>query len=129
MTRAPRGHALGRVAEEAACDFIVVRGFVILGQNVRLGPLEIDIVARRGELLALVEVRARKARSMVGALASVGPTKRARMLAAAARVLAAPPFPLEGIERVRLDVCIVHVSVDGTSVEYFPAAVTAGEET
>ena len=122
-------HALGRVAEEAAGDYLVARGFVILGQNVRVGALEIDLVARAGNLLALVEVRARKARALVGALASIGPTKRARMLRAATRVLVDPPFPLDGITRVRLDVCVVHVSPRGVGVEHFPAAITAPEET
>ena len=129
MKRAPRGHALGRAAEQAASDYLVARGFVILGQNVRFGALEIDVVARSGELLALVEVRSRKPGAMVGALASIGPKKQARLVAAAARVLAAPPFPLDGVERVRLDVCIVHLSKGTAAIEHFPAAITAQEET
>jgi len=120
-----RGHALGRVAEEAACDALVARGFVILGRNVRFGPHEIDAIVRIGATVALVEVRTRKAGAQVGPLASIGPKKRKAMLAAAARFLAEPPFPLAGVDRVRLDVCIVHMSPGATTVEHFPGAITA----
>jgi putative endonuclease len=95
---------------------------------VRLGALEIDVVARKDELIALVEVRTRKPGAMVGALASIGPKKRARLVAAAARVLVTPPFPLDGVERVRLDVCVVHLSKGDVTIEHFPAAITAQEE-
>ncbi len=124
----PRGHALGRTAEEAACDSLVARGFVVLGRNVRLGPHEIDVVVRdgpTGATIALVEVRTRRAGALVGPLASIGPKKRKAMLDAAARFLARPPFSLDGVARVRLDVCVVQLAAEATTVEHFPGAVTA----
>ena len=42
---------LGRNAETAVADFLCVEGFSILERNVRLGPLERDVVARKGPLL------------------------------------------------------------------------------
>lgn len=126
MKRRP---ALGRVAEEAACDYLVARGFSILARNLRLGPLELDIVARDGKgTLAIVEVRARKKGALVGALASVGATKRARLLSAARRLLVDAPFSLEGITFVRIDVVIVHVDGASTSVEHFRGAITEDPE-
>ncbi len=123
MARA--GKSLGRAAEEAASDHLVARGFRILGRNVRIGPLELDVVARDGALVALVEVRARREGALVGALASITPEKQRRLLRAAAGLLAAPPFDLTGVTRVRIDVCIVHVSRDGVRVEHLAGALTA----
>lgn len=126
MKRRP---ALGRVAEEAACDYLVARGFSILARNLRLGPLELDIVARDGAgTLAVVEVRARKKGALVGALASIGATKRARLLAAARRLLVDAPFSLEGITFVRIDVVVVHVDGASTGVEHFRGAITEDSE-
>jgi putative endonuclease len=125
VARASAGHSRGRKAEQAASDYLVACGFVVLGQNVRLGPLEIDLVARRDDLVALVEVRTRRRGSQVGALASIGPVKRKRLLRAAERYLFEPPFPLEGVTRVRLDVCIVHTSSEAVTIEHFPGAITA----
>lgn len=118
------GKSLGRIAEEAASDHLVARGFHILGRNVRLGPLELDIVARAGDLVALVEVRARAEGALVGALASITREKQRRLLRAAARLLADPPFDLEGVTRVRIDVCAVHVSPTGVAVEHLTGVLT-----
>ncbi|HQY60301.1 MAG: YraN family protein [Myxococcales bacterium] len=123
MARA--GKSLGRAAEDAASDHLVARGFLILGRNVRIGPLELDIVARDGALVALVEVRARREGALVGALASITPEKRRRLLRAAAGFLASPPVDLAGVTRVRIDVCIVHVSREGVKVEHLAGALTA----
>jgi len=50
----------GRIAEDAVAGWLGGRGFVIVGRNVRVGRLELDVVARKGRLLAVCEVRARR---------------------------------------------------------------------
>lgn len=40
--------------------FYLLRGFRIVGRNVRLAAGEIDLVVRRGKLLVLVEVKTRQ---------------------------------------------------------------------
>ena len=52
-------HEFGRRSEQLACDFLQRRGWQILDRNYRAGHKEIDIVARRGETVAFVEVKAR----------------------------------------------------------------------
>ena len=51
--------ALGRRGERAAAWFLRLRGYRILGRNLRFPHGEIDIVARRGGIVAFVEVRTR----------------------------------------------------------------------
>jgi putative endonuclease len=50
----------GRVAEDAVEASLRSRGFEIVGRNVRVGRLELDVVARRGRLFVVCEVRARR---------------------------------------------------------------------
>lgn len=62
MTAAPAriaAYGEGRRAERLAAFWLALRGFQILGRRFRAAGGEIDIVARRGGLLVLVEVKAR----------------------------------------------------------------------
>ncbi|MBM3287193.1 MAG: YraN family protein [Candidatus Eisenbacteria bacterium] len=52
--------ARGAAAETIAAAYLRLRGCEIVGRNVRAGGGEIDIVARRGDWLLLVEVRFRR---------------------------------------------------------------------
>lgn len=81
----------GRSAEDRAARFLEARGLTILARNFRRRAGEIDIVARDGETLAIVEVRARTTRRYGGAAASVGPRKQQRLIRAAQLLLAAHP--------------------------------------
>ena len=53
--------ALGRLAEERACRFLLAKGISILARNVVLDGGEIDILARIGGERTLVEVRSTRA--------------------------------------------------------------------
>ncbi len=66
---------LGARAETLVCDHLSARGYQIVGRNVRVGPKEIDIIARRGELVIFCEVRARSNADFGSPLASIGPSK------------------------------------------------------
>ncbi len=50
---------LGRKGEKAAARYLKRKGYKILGRNVRTPFCEIDIIARRGEVVAFVEVKTR----------------------------------------------------------------------
>jgi putative endonuclease len=50
----------GRWAEALAALYLQAKGYRILGRRVRRPPIEIDILAARGDTLVLVEVKYRR---------------------------------------------------------------------
>ena len=104
----------GRAAERVVAELLVARGYEILGTNVRLGSLELDIVARLGPLVVVVEVRTRGLGSYESAFASVSALKRKRLRMATARLW----------DRLRLDVTIERIRIDCASVDLSTSPVT-----
>lgn len=115
---------LGDFGERLAAERLARTGYAILARNILLPPWgEIDIVAQRDGALALVEVRTRRGLAFGGAAFSISPTKRRRMLNAAAAYLAGLPEPLA----VRIDVMLVNLDRSGRllSIEHIENAVQA----
>jgi putative endonuclease len=113
----------GACAEQVVAAFLEREGFRILGRNVRVGRLEVDLLAQRGEVVALVEVRYRGPGSWKGPFASVTEAKRARLRAAARRLWADRFARDRSVERMRYDVAAVWFEPEGeTRVEYVAAA-------
>jgi putative endonuclease len=76
-----RRHARGLNAETLAAWHLRLRGWRILARRFRCPAGEIDIVARRGGVLAFIEVKARG--DLAAALEAVSPRQRRRILRAA----------------------------------------------
>ncbi|HON41923.1 MAG TPA: YraN family protein [Bacillota bacterium] len=55
-----RAQDVGRAGEVLAREYLVSLGYEILGCNLRLGRNEIDILARDGDVLVVVEVKTRR---------------------------------------------------------------------
>jgi putative endonuclease len=89
----------GRRAEWVALFWLMLKGWRILGFRLKTPQAEIDILALRGQVLAVVEVKSRA--SLEAALEAVGPDQRAR-LRRAGQTLAARRPDLAG-RSVRLD--------------------------
>ena len=54
-----RAHQLGITSEQTAATFLHQHGYRILARNFRIGRKEIDIVARKSDVIAFIEVKAR----------------------------------------------------------------------
>ncbi len=79
----------GRNAERLALVWLMLRGYRPLARRYAAGGGEIDLVMRRGDVLAFVEVKARA--SMEAALTAIEPAKRRRIGRAARTWLARHP--------------------------------------
>ncbi|MHB1134030.1 MAG: YraN family protein, partial [Chloroflexota bacterium] len=94
---------------ELAARYLVGLGYRILARYLRLPGGEIDILAREGDCLAVVEVRTRRGRSHGTPEESVTPAKQARLRLLAERYLQTLPEP----EPCRVDVVAVELSPAG----------------
>jgi putative endonuclease len=87
MPRRGSGHS----AERRALRHYRLRGFRVLAVNAWAGGNELDLVVRRGGLLAFVEVKEKRRSDLGDPLEMVGPEKQRRLRRAAAAWLAANP--------------------------------------
>jgi putative endonuclease len=108
LERAPGG-----AAEELVARRLIADGWTILERRLRVGRLEIDILASRDDVAVIVEVRGRRAGTRVDPLDSVAGAKAAR-LATAARRLWSSRFAADGAIRVlRIDLAAVTWNATG----------------
>ena len=89
----------GRWAEVVAAAMLMARGWRILGFRLQGTGAEIDLLAVRGKVLAVVEVKART--DLAAALQAVSPDQAARLIRAG-EALASRRFAGRGLS-VRLD--------------------------
>jgi putative endonuclease len=101
--RGRRAQARGVMAEAAASAALEGDGWVVLERRLRTDAGEVDMLAERDGMLAIVEVKARP--TLADAAGAVSPRQRARLLAAAEIVLA--EHPEWGAAGVRFDVLVV----------------------
>ena len=112
-------HALGREAEAFVARELERRGFTIVGRNVRVGRLEIDLIARRGSLIVVCEVRARRSDRFMAPSESLDQRKLERVRRAASMWLASSA--LRGVD-VRLDVAAVVYDGATPRLDYYEDA-------
>ena len=81
MANRKRAEKRGRWAETIAAFSLTLKGYTILARRVRNSAGEIDLIARRKNLVAFVEVKARK--THIAALEAVTHTAQTRISRAA----------------------------------------------
>lgn len=84
-----RAERRGRWSEWTAALFLMVKGYRILAMRYRVRAGEVDIIARRGEIVAFVEVKAR--RDLMAAVDAVTFASQDRIRAAGDHWLARQP--------------------------------------
>ncbi|HYE42725.1 MAG TPA: YraN family protein [Caulobacteraceae bacterium] len=97
--RGARGRRDGRMAEAVAALWLMLKGWQVLGFRLRTPQGEIDLLARKGRTLAVIEVKRRATVEL--ALESIGPAQRDRLLRAA-RTIASRRRSLRQLD-LRLD--------------------------
>lgn len=93
----------GRRGESAALWWLRLKGYRILAQDFRSPAGEIDVVARRGATLAIIEVKARD--SVAAAVEAILPRQRDRIFNAARLFVAR--HPRHGACAIRFDIMLV----------------------
>jgi len=119
----PRSAELGDHAEAAARDYLLSHGLELLGEKVRVGRFELDLLFREGPVIVVVEVRTRGPRSWLRALDSVDRGKRARVRSAGERLWRERFARDRSADRMRFDIAAVAFDLAGNAaVEHIRAA-------
>jgi putative endonuclease len=120
-------HDLGREAEILAEGLLARSGLSVVERNLRIGPGELDLVAREGSTLVFVEVKSQSRAGFGRAEERVDKRKRARLVAAAEAYLArlgrlgGPPPPC------RFDVVAVDYEPGGARLRHLRDAFRPGD--
>jgi putative endonuclease len=92
----------GRHGEGIAAHYLALRGYTLLARNSRFADVEIDLLARDGTCLVLVEVKLRTHR-VVPARDALSPQQERRLLRAASVLLARHDWA----QQVRVDLVAI----------------------
>ncbi len=114
QTKFPNKKDLGNKGEQKAVSFFESNGFEILGRNFRCGKLgEIDIIAKKDNLIIFAEVKSRNSLKFGGAYYSVSEAKKQTIKKVARSFLTSNPefyskdflyrFDLVAIENGRIN--------------------------
>ncbi len=113
-------HDTGLRAEALARLWLRCKGWRILATRVRTPVGEIDIIARRGRMLAFIEVKHRPA--IADALHALRQRQRQRIVKAAAMWLAR--HPAHAVGEIRFDAIVLAV---GWRIRHLPGVFRADE--
>ena len=108
----------GARGESLAAAWLELLGHEVLGRNVRLSGVEVDLVAREGETRVVVEVKLRGRADYGGAALAVDRDKRERLKRAV------KALEQSGAKSVRIDVIAIETDADGMRLIHYRNAVT-----
>lgn len=110
---------LGRQGEELVAAHLEREGFSIIARNVRVGRLELDLVAVRRRMVVICEVRTRFTDSLVDPIETIDGAKIERVRSATAQWLASKRL---AFDEIRFDAASVVLDGDSPSIRYFEEA-------
>jgi putative endonuclease len=121
--------ALGAAGESRAAHYLMRRGYRIVARNVRADRVEIDIIARRGQVLAFVEVKTRRTRAYGSPEDAVDARKRARLVRGAVAWLHGNRGQRRPGQTIRFDVIVCEPGADRATwqIRHLKAAFDAGD--
>lgn len=115
-------HEFGKYAEEITAQHYIRNGYTILERNWRLGKTEIDLIAQKDNMVAIIEVKARSGDDE-DALSSITSDKRRRMVRAADSYLK----KLKGQYEYRFDISTVTGEIDNNELEIYEDAFVGAD--
>jgi putative endonuclease len=108
---------LGRKGERRAAWFYRLRGYWIVGRNVRLAAGEIDLIAKRFRTVVIAEVKTRQSMRAGEGFEAVDERKRERLVRIAEQYAAFHPHV-----QIRFDVLSLFWNGRRFEIRYFPDA-------
>lgn len=105
---------MGNQAEKLAANLLQSKGYAVLAQNLRTKRGEIDILAKDGEILVIVEVKAKTSQKFGSALEMITATKQRKLILLT--------FELQQkykTEKVRIDVVTVDNAGSAPAVKHY----------
>jgi len=114
---------LGTWGESIARAYLKDNGYAIVAANWRYKKIELDILARKGDLLAVVEVKTRKHTTPEPPVNSITLAKQKRIITAANFYVQEKELDVE----VRLDVIVIltegtHYTLEHIEEAFYPQA-------
>ena len=109
---------LGKLGEELAIDFLEKNGYEILETNWVFDKAEIDIIAQKNEVLAVVEVKTRSSIDFGLPQDFVKPKKIKLLLKAIDEYVIQNDLDVE----VRFDIIAIHKNDSNFNIEHIPEA-------
>lgn len=98
----------GELGEEIVTEYLISKGYLVLEKNHHSKFGEIDIIAKKENILAFVEVKARKQNSMILAKEAVSRSKQIKIIKTAVMYLK----EMQANFQPRFDVCEVYFQND-----------------
>ena len=107
-------HQLGKRGEQLARKFLEEKGFKILETNWRHGKDEVDLIAKDGDELVMVEVKTRSTHFFGDPSEAVGAAKENFMIRAAESYLETHKIDID----TRFDIVSIVIDKGGTHIEH-----------
>ena len=116
--------ARGNIGEDAVCSFLERNGYEMIARNFTVHGGEIDIIAKKGDMLCFVEVKSRREDPLAEGEQAMTKAKKANIVKAAGRFLETYE---QGCD-CRFDVAVVTLKENTVShLKYYVAAFDASQ--
>lgn len=112
----------GDIGEERAAQYLQTHGYTVVARNFAAAGGELDLIARRQDMLVFVEVKTRAYEAYGGPAAAVTPGKQKRIVLAAMQYIKQqhPKF-----DSIRFDVlCVLPQRIEHIPNAFIPARST-----
>lgn len=108
----------GQRGEQLAVDHLIRKGYTVVHRNYRYLKAEIDIIAKKGDILAIVEVKSRSSEYMQPIAETVTEKKIKLMVMAADHYIISKDLDVEA----RFDIITIHKNGTKHDIEHLENA-------